>query len=117
MFKLYKFENNQILPIELELWAEWFQNTDRKILFSRIGLENVEVSTVFMSVDNGYSCPPRLFETLISFGQFHGETFAASSIKEAKRNHRRACRMVLTGIPPEDRIRPEHPQEEDEKTI
>lgn len=93
-FKTYKLEGKQILPIEPELWGEWFQNADRQLYFDQIGLEMVEVSTVFMGIDHGYGCPPPLFETLITFGQFHGETFQATSFKEAKRNHRRACRMV-----------------------
>lgn len=109
-FKTYKLEGKQILPIELHLWGEWFENFDRQLYFDVIGLENVEVSTVFLGIDHGYSCPPPLFETLITFGQFDGETFQATSFKEARRNHRQACRMVRTGRQPEPR--PEYPMED-----
>lgn len=61
-------ENHNLVPVELLVWAEWFENREnRQVAIDEIN--GTRVSTVFMGIDHNFSDEggPLLFETM-TFG-------------------------------------------------
>jgi len=88
-------------PVEepdLLKWAQWYETADRHI--KKTDLPNdVHVSTVFLSIDHGYSSifggPPILFETMIFGGEHDMYQERYSTYEEAEEGHQRAVEMVF----------------------
>lgn len=58
-------ENHQPQPVDLLVWAKWFETSDRHVRLTRVG--PYTVSTVFMGLDHNFfhQGPPILFETMV----------------------------------------------------
>ena len=74
-------------------WAKWFEKADRHVKRDSIG--DVEVSTVFLSLDHNFSGgKPLLFETMIFGGKHDQYQDRCSTWKEAEEMHKKAINKV-----------------------
>lgn len=78
---------NVVKDVSFEDWATWFENADRIIRRTKIG--NVEVSTVFLGVNQAFGNSPSLwFETMIfSDDEYDQECWRYSTINQAIEGH------------------------------
>ena len=90
-------QGNPVEVRDLEVWAKWFEKTDRHLGSDKIG--GIHVSTVFLGLDHGFSldekAPPVLWETMIFGGEHDGYQERYSSKEEALAGHTRAVEMVI----------------------
>lgn len=78
-----------------KLWAQFFQDFEkRKVAHDKLN-NNVEVSTVFLGIDHGFFSPtPILFETMIFGGKFDGYQERYKTYKEAEEGHKKVLQLV-----------------------
>ena len=85
------------VPADLMTWAVWLETNDRRVMFTRV-LDTVDVSTIFLGLDHGFSPhAPLLFETMAFWpGSDSHETRRCSTWLQAERQHERVVREVAT---------------------
>lgn len=60
-------DGNPVRCDDLLAWATWYESSDEARRVARDTVGEVEVSTVFLSIDHGWSGTPVLYETM-TFG-------------------------------------------------
>jgi hypothetical protein len=74
-------------------WENWFEKADRHVAKDTIG--NVEVSTVFIGIDQAFDAgPPLLFETMVFNGPLDQECERYSTWDEAEAGHKAMLERV-----------------------
>ena len=82
--------------VNMEMWAEWFTETDRRrVCKTKIG-DSTEVSTVFLGIEHDYSRdgPPILFETMIFGGPLDGDMWRCATYNQAEAQHQAAVALA-----------------------
>ena len=97
MTDMYILKGHEPVPVELEVWARWFEDTDRHVAETMQG--DVRVSTVFLGLDHGFGGRRELFETMLFVnGADHGvERY--STWDEAEAGHNRWVTEVFKATP------------------
>ena len=89
-------EKKQIVEVDLMTWARFFEDVEKRRVASH-ELDDVRVSTVFLSIDHGFSfdedIPPVLFETLC-FANDENDMERYCTFDEALAGHYRHCERV-----------------------
>lgn len=87
----YILDGKKIVPVDLMIWAKWFETADRHVAKTDVG--TMHVSTVFLGIDHSFGGgPPLLFETMI-FGMPEGQDEyqeRCSTWEQAEGMHERA---------------------------
>jgi hypothetical protein len=84
-------------------WCEWRSKCeDWRIDKTEIGAGDVEVSTVFLGLDHGWSQdgPPVLFETMIFGGDYDQHCWRYTSYVAAQAGHTRIVVDLTAGVDP-----------------
>jgi hypothetical protein len=86
---------NEPLEVDLRVWTQWFQTSNRQVDVTRIG--EIKISTVFLGLDHNYtkSGPPLVFETLVFGGEHDGYCRRASTWKTAQFEHDFVCINIM----------------------
>jgi hypothetical protein len=94
---MYYTLDNQHNPIPAEMtdFKEFFSDIDRYRV-DRTVIGNVEISTVFLGIDHGFSDdgPPVLFETMIFGGRLDGYQGRSCTWDKAVAMHAEAVKRV-----------------------
>lgn len=92
MMVMYILEDKKAVPCDdLRKWSTWFSNiNNRRVALDTVG--PIEVSTVFLGMDNNWGHgPPALFETML-FGACIGDLgdvqFRYATWEEAEAGHK-----------------------------
>jgi hypothetical protein len=92
-------ENGEPRKASLMEWAAWFESADRHVALDTIG--DVDVSTVFLSFDHGFSGgPPVLWETMVFGGPLDGEQDRYTSHADAVAGHARILAAAIAATNP-----------------
>jgi hypothetical protein len=100
-------KDKNIIPVELMEWANWFEDNknNKHVRWTTIKKYNVDISTVFLGMDHGFSIggghTPVLFETMIFWNDAHDldhyqERYWTWS--QALEGHRETVRKVIQYI-------------------
>ena len=85
-------------PVEepdLIKWAEWFGQTDVRVLAKSKAPDGSEVSTIFLGLDHSFGCgPPVLWETMIFGGEHDQYQDRYSSREDAMKGHEKALALA-----------------------
>ena len=94
----YILKGKKIIPVDLLIWAKYFETENRHIGNDSIG--RTRVSTVFLGIDYNFSPKgkPLLFETMIFGGKHDQYQERYSTYKEAKEGHKRALKLVKESV-------------------
>ena len=104
-------ENNNLMPVDLETYWQWFKAQDEKGEASRRivkqrhwPLNSIMVSTVFLGLDHNFfwGGPPLVFETLVFGGPLDQEMDRYSTYDEAVRGHEAMCERVRAALATEN---------------
>jgi hypothetical protein len=101
MIDYYILVGQTPVPCDIMTWAVWFENGENRVVLRTRILDVVEVSTVFLGLDHGFSGdgPPILFETMAFWlgpgGRDGYEQERCSTWLEAEAMHRAMCRDVM----------------------
>lgn len=97
MFGTYILEGKEPKLVEDVLeWGRWFETADRKVAGTKIG--EVEVSTVFLGLDNSFGGGiPILFETMMFGGEYNGYQERYATWEEAEKGHKEAVILAKKG--------------------
>lgn len=91
----YILDGKTPVPADLETWANWYQNADRRVAETKVGA--VLVSTVFIGLDHNYDeGEPHIFETMIFGGSHHQLCERCSTWEQAEDMHQMAVNLVGT---------------------
>ena len=100
---LYILEGQTPVPVEDALvWGTWFESHIQERIVKQDNItDEIRVSTVFVSIDQGYSWmsgnpdyEPLLFETLIIGGPEDGYRLRYSTWKGAEHGHDKVVQLV-----------------------
>ncbi len=86
-------DGHNVKPVDLMQWAEWYETADRTVAKTAVG--DVDVSTVFLSMDHSFGDgPPLLFETMIFGGKHDQYQDRYETWDQAEAGHEKAVKMV-----------------------
>jgi hypothetical protein len=95
----YILDGKKPIPADLTTWANWFETYRDKRIVGRDQVGDVDISTVFLSIDHQFGDgPPLLFETMIFGGAHDQRQTRCSTWAEAEDMHRRAVAFVKAGL-------------------
>ena len=98
MIDAYILKGHEPVPVELEVWAEWFETADRHVRDT--ARDEVRVSTVFLGLDHGFGRgPPQLFETMVFVNGSSVDCERYSTWDEAEAGHQRWVMQVFKATP------------------
>lgn len=91
-------------------WAMWYEQNNHKRVVARTKIGNVNVSTVFLALDYGFSGgTPVLWETMTFSDErekgMDGYMERYTSKADAQAGHSRICQMVEDGVCPGEQIK------------
>ena len=98
MIDAYILKGHEPVPVELEVWAEWFETADRHVRDT--ARDEVRVSTVFLGLDHGFGLgPPQLFETMVFVNGSSVDCERYSTWDEAEAGHQRWVQRTFKATP------------------
>lgn len=82
------------LVTDSEVWGQWFETSDRRVAFDKVG--SVEISTVFVGLDLAYGYDlPILFETMVfNEPEYEGIQERYSTWVEAEAGHKKIVEAI-----------------------
>ncbi len=85
--------------IDMLTWAKWFENHDRKVVFTNIA-KDIDVSTVFLGLNHQFApnAPPLIFETLVFGGPLDQDMDRYTTWEQAEQGHKEMVQKVLDAI-------------------
>ena len=90
-------DKHNLIAVDLIDWARWFEKADRTVKKTNVGA--VEISTVFLGLDNSFGeGPPLFFETMIFGGKHDQDIKRYSTWQEAEEGHGRLVKKIEEGI-------------------
>lgn len=89
-------EGNPV-AVDFNKWVMWYEKAQGKRHVGRDKIGDVEVSTVFLSINHNWGDgPPLLYETMIFGGELDGEQWRYATKEEAEKGHAAAVALVKT---------------------
>lgn len=87
-------EGDTVIPItDGDMWAEWFQGTNRRVAYTED--DDWEVITSFLGLNHQFGDgPPLWFETMVFGGKLNEEQARYTTIEEARAGHERMVARV-----------------------
>ena len=91
-------DGHTAIPVEMEVWARWFEDADRHVRDTC--RDEVRVSTVFLGLDHGFGHgPPLLFETMVFVNGTAADMERYCTWAEAEAGHERWVMQVFKATP------------------
>lgn len=98
MSDTYILKGHEPVPVELEVWARWFETADRQVRDTF--RDDVRVSTVFLGLDHSFGHgPPVLFETKVFVNGSGDEMERYSTWDEAVEGHENMVAKIFKATP------------------
>jgi len=98
MSDTYILKGHAPVPVELEVWARWYEKADRHVRDT--ARDDVRVSTVFLSIDQNFGRgPPLLFETMLFVNGAEQGVERYATWDEAEAGHARWVKQVFKATP------------------
>lgn len=93
----YILKDKEVVEVDFAEWTEWFATADRHVADETI--DNVRISTVFLSADYSFQeGPPVLFETMVFGGKLDQEMDRYCTWEQAETGHKAMKQRVQESI-------------------
>lgn len=92
-------DKNEVVPAkDVNEWAKFFENVERRRIASEKLEGGVLISTVFLGLNHGWGDEDLWFETMIFDGPLEGYQWRCETYEQALKQHSEAVRQAKAGV-------------------